>query len=141
MNKKLKAAAEKIWRDFDSLNSEKKEQFMDHDFAFYIEGSGGYDETMRFIIDGHEEIIFGGGMAGPDSSSFVQSVTHMKAADILEIGWSYEPGECDMLFSRRKDLIYFQKAGAKKGYYFRYAYFVKCITEGFERPCGGTGTM
>lgn len=134
MNKKLKAESEKIWRDFDSLSSEKKEQFLDHDFAFYIEGSGGYDEKMSLVIDGREEIVCGGGLLGPDSSSFVQLVTHMKESDILETGWTYEPGECDLLFSRRKDLIYFRKKGEKKGFYLRYAYFVECITAGFDRP-------
>ena len=134
MNKKLKSAAQKIWRDFDSLTSEKKEQFLNHDLAFYVEGTGGYDETIRFVIDDREEIICGGGLLGPDSSSMIQLIEHMKAADTLYIGWTYEPGECDLLFSRRKDLIYFRKEGAKKGFYFRYPFFVKCLNEGAKRP-------
>ena len=134
MNKKLKATAEKIWRDFDSLNSEKKDQFLNHDLAFYIDGSGGYDETICFVIDGREEITCGGGLLGPDSNSFVQLVTHMKAIETLKTGWTYEPGECNLLFSRRNDLIYFRKEGAKKGYYLRYAYFVERINEGFDNP-------
>ena len=130
MDKNLKALAEKKWRDFASLNSAKKEQSLKHDFVLRIEGTGGYDETIRFIIDDKEVITCGGGYLGPDGDSFVELVTHMKTTDNLEVGWSYEPGECNLLFSRRKDLVYFCKLGEKNGFFLRYSYFVECITEG-----------
>ncbi len=133
MDKKIKKRAELIWRNYDSLNSEKKETIINHKLEFYVSGSG-YGQEMKLIIDKKDRFQFGGGILGPEGFHFANDLNNMKEFDALDIGWVYEPGEYNIFFTRRKDLIYFCPKDSKKGYFMKYSYFMECIWEGLKKP-------
>jgi hypothetical protein len=53
------------------------------------------------------------------------------------VGYLYEPGEANILFSRRKENIYIEMPHMNDGFFLRYAYFVEKILEGYNRPYQG----
>ena len=58
-------------------------------------------------------------------------MTSLKEKDFQEVGYLYEPGEANILFSRRKENIYI-KLPYSEGFFLRYDYFVEKILEGYH---------
>ena len=58
---------------------------------------------------------------------------YLKERDLQEVGYLYEPGEANILFSRRKEYIYIEIPHMKDGFFLRYEYFVEKILEGYHR--------
>ena len=86
--------------------AEKRRKLLDHAFAFFIEYDCGVEDAFRFYLDGKEADVIGLGYAGPRKEDFVQTVSNLKERNLLEVGYLYEPGEANILFSRRKENVY-----------------------------------
>ena len=122
------------WKYFRECSSKKRKKLLDHSFDFYVEYDYGREDAFRFELDGKEAALIGLGYAGPRSDDFVRIVTNLKEKDLQEVGYLYEPGEANLLFSRRNDHIYIELPHMKDGFFLRYAYFVEKILEGYNRP-------
>ncbi|MCR4722523.1 MAG: hypothetical protein K5629_01950 [Eubacteriales bacterium] len=129
-----KAEIVRKWEYFRKCNSRKRKKLLDHSFAFYVEYDRGVEDAFRFELDGKEADLIGLGFAGPRKDDFVRIVTTLKEKDLQEVGYLYEPGEANILFSRRKDHIYIELPHMDDGFFLRYAYFVEKILEGCHRP-------
>ena len=129
-----KAQIAEKWKYFRECNSRKRKKLLDHSFAFCVEYEYGVEDAFRFELDGKEAALVGLGYAGPRSDDFVRIVTGLKEKDLQEVGWLYEPGEANILFSRRKENIYIEMPHMKEGFFLRYDYFVEKILEGYNRP-------
>ena len=128
-----KAGIVEKWKYFRESNSRKRKKLLNHSFAFYVEYDCGREDAFRFELDGEEDLV-GLGYAGPRKDDFVRIVTSLKEKDLQEVGYLYEPGEANILFSRRKENIYIELPHMEDGFFLRYAYFVQKILEGYNRP-------
>ena len=115
---------------FRKCNSRKRKKLLDHSFAFYVEYDCGVEDAFRFELDGEEAALIGLGYAGPRKDDFVRIVTRLKEKDLQEVGYLYEPGEANMLFSRRGENIYIELPYMEDGFFLKYNYFVEKILEG-----------
>ena len=88
------------------------------------------EDGFRFERDGEEAALIGLGYAGPRKDDFVRIVTRLKEKDLQEVGYLYEPGEANMLFSRRGENIYIELPYMEDGFFLKYNYFVEKILEG-----------
>ena len=129
-----KARVVEKWKYFRECSSKKRKKLLDHSFDFYVEYDYGREDAFRFELDGNEAALIGLGYAGPRSDDFVRIVTNLKEKDLQEVGYLYEPGEANILFSRRKENIYIELPHMEDGFFLRYAYFVQKILEGYNRP-------
>ena len=129
-----KARVVEKWKYFRECSSKKRKKLLDHSFDFYVEYDYGREDAFRFELDGKEAALVGLGYAGPRSDDFVRIVTNLKEKDLQEVGYLYEPGEANILFSRRKENIYIELPHMEDGFFLRYAYFVQKILEGYNRP-------
>ena len=129
-----KAQIAEKWKYFRECNSRKRKKLLDHSFAFCVEYEYGVEDAFRFELDGKEAALVGLGYAGPRSDDFVRIVTGLKEKDLQEVGWLYEPGESNILLSRRKENIYIEMPHMKEGFFLRYDYFVEKILEGYHMP-------
>ena len=129
-----KARVVEKWKYFRECSSKKRKKLLDHSFDFYVEYDYGREDAFRFELDGKEAALIGLGYAGPRSDDFVRIVTNLKEKDLQEVGYLYEPGEANILFSRRKENIYIELPHMEDGFFLRYAYFVQKILEGYNRP-------
>ena len=129
-----KARVVEKWKYFRECSSKKRKKLLDHSFDFYVEYDYGREDAFRFELDGKEAALIGLGYAGPRSDDFVRIVTNLKEKDLQEVGYLYEPGEANILFSRRKENIYIEMPHMNDGFFLRYAYFVEKILEGYNRP-------
>ena len=129
-----KAQIAEKWKYFRECSSKKRKKLLDHSFDFYVEYDYGREDAFRFELDGKEAALIGLGYAGPRSDDFVRIVTNLKEKDLQEVGYLYEPGEANILFSRRKENIYIELPHMEDGFFLRYAYFVQKILEGYNRP-------
>ena len=77
--------------------------------------------------------MVGLGYAGPRKDDFVKIVTNLKEKDLQEVGYLYEPGEANLLFSRRREHIYIELPYYENGFFMRYHYFVEKILEVYHR--------
>ena len=134
LTEEKKARIVEKWAYFRECNSKKRKKLLKHTFAFYVEFDCGMEDAFRFELDEKEADLIGLGFAGPRSDDFVKIVTTLKERDLQEVGYLYEPGEANMLFSRRKDNIYIELPHMEDGFFLRYAYFVEKILEGYHRP-------
>ena len=132
-----KARVVEKWKYFRECSSKKRKKLLDHSFAFHVEYDYGVEDAFRFELDGKEAALIGLGYAGPRSDEFVRIVTSLKEKDLQEVGYLYEPGEANILFSRRKENIYIEMPHMNDGFFLRYAYFVEKILEGYNRPYQG----
>ena len=132
-----KARVVEKWKYFRECSSKKRKKLLDHSFDFYVEYDYGREDAFRFELDGKEAALIGLGYAGPRSDDFVRIVTNLKEKDLQEVGYLYEPGEANILFSRRKENIYIEMPHMENGFFLRYAYFVERILEGYNRPIDG----
>ena len=132
-----KAQIAEKWKYFRECSSKKRKKLLDHSFAFHVEYDYGVEDAFRFELDGKEAALIGLGYAGPRSDEFVRIVTSLKEKDLQEVGYLYEPGEANILFSRRKENIYIEMPHMNDGFFLRYAYFVEKILEGYNRPYQG----
>ena len=124
-----KAGIVEKWKYFRESNSRKRKKLLNHSFAFYVEYDCGREDAFRFELDGEEDLV-GLGYAGPRKDDFVRIVTGLKEKDLQEVGYLYEPGEANILFSRRKNNIYIELPHLSNGFFLRYDYFVEKILEG-----------
>lgn len=122
------------WAYFRGCSRKKRKKLLDHTFAFYVEYDCGVEDAFRFELDGEEADLIGLGYAGPRKDDFARIVTRMKERDLQEVGYLYEPGEANLLFSRRMEHIYIELPHRKDGFFLRYPYFVERILEGCNRP-------
>ena len=129
-----KAQIAEKWKYFRECSSKKRKKLLDHSFAFHVEYDYGVEDAFRFELDGKEAALIGLGYAGPRKDDFVRIVTGLKEKDLQEVGWLYEPGEANILFSRRKENIYIELPHMEEGFFLRYDYFVEKILEGYNRP-------
>lgn len=120
------------WKYFRECSSGKRKKLLNHSFAFCIEYDCGVEDAFRFELDGKEADLIGLGYAGPRSDDFVRIVTGMKERDLQEVGYLYEPGEANILFSRRKENIYIELPHMEDGFFLKYDYFVEKILEGYQ---------
>ncbi len=120
------------WAYYRECSRKKRKKLLDHRFAFHIEYDCGIEDAFRFELDEKEEDLIGLGYAGPRKEDFVRIVTNLKEKDLQEVGYLYEPGEANMLFSRRNDIIYIELPHIEDGFFLRYAYFVEKILEGYH---------
>ncbi len=127
-----KAAIAEKWKYFRECSSKKRRKLLDHSFEFCVDYDCGVEDAFRFVLDG-EETLTSLGYAGPRKDEFVSIVTGLKEKDLQEVGYLYEPGEADLLFSRRKEHIYIELPHMEDGFFLRYAYFVEKILEGSNR--------
>ena len=127
-----KAEIAEIWQDFRESSSKRRKKLLNHTFEFYIEYDCGVEDAFRFELDGKEADLIGLGYAGPRSDDFVRIVTGMKERDLQEVGYLYEPGEANILFSRRKENIYIELPHMEDGFFLKYDYFVEKILEGYQ---------
>ena len=125
-----KAQIAEKWKYFRECSSKKRKKLLDHSFAFHVEYDYGVEDAFRFELDGKEAALIGLGYAGPRSDEFVRIVTSLKEKDLQEVGYLYEPGEANLLFSRRKEHIYIELPHMDDGFFLRYDYFVEKIMEG-----------
>ena len=125
-----KARVVEKWNYFRKCNSRKRKKLLDHSFAFYVEYDCGVEDAFRFELDGEEAALIGLGYAGPRKDDFVRIVTRLKEKDLQEVGYLYEPGEANMLFSRRGENIYIELPYMEDGFFLKYNYFVEKILEG-----------
>ena len=121
------------WQYFRECSSRRRKKLLDHTFAFYIDYDYGVEDAYRFELDGKEADVIGLGYAGPRKEDFVKIATRLKEKDLQEVGYLYEPGEADILFSRRKEHIYIELPHMEEGFFLRYDYFVGKILEGYNR--------
>ena len=134
LTEEKKAGIVEKWKCFRECRSRKRKKLLNHSFAFYIEYASGVEDAFRFELDGKEADLIGLGYAGPRKDDFVRIVTNLKERDLEEVGYLYEPGEANLLFSRRKDHIYIELPHMEEGFFLRYDYFVEKILEGYHRP-------
>ncbi len=138
LTEEKKARIVEKWAYYRECSSKKRKKLRDHSFAFYVEYEydWGVEDAFRFEVD--EEIhVIGLGYAGPRSDDFVRIVTNLKEKDTQEVGYLYEPGEANLLFSRRKENIYIELPHMDDGFFLSYAFFVEKILEGYHRPISG----
>jgi hypothetical protein len=124
-----KAEIAEKWKCFREYGRKKRKKLLDHTFAFSVEYDGRVEDAFRFEMDGESHVV-GLGYAGPRKDDFVKIVTSLKEKDLQEIGYLYEPGEADILISRRNEHIYIELPYFKDGFFMRYSYFVEKILEG-----------
>ena len=129
-----KAKIAEAWEYFRRCSSKKRKKLLDHIFAFFVEYDCGAEDAFRFELDGKEADLIGLGYAGPRKDDFVRIVTSLKEKDLKVAGYLYEPGEADLLFSRRHDNIFIKLPHMEDGFFLRYDYFVEKILEGYNRP-------
>lgn len=129
-----KARVVEKWKYFRECSSRKRKKLLDHSFAFYVEYDCGMEDAFRFELDGKEAALIGLGFAGPRKDDFVRIVTNLKEKDLQEVGYLYEPGEANLLFSRRKEHIYIELPHMNDGFFLRYNYFIEKVLEGYHRP-------
>ena len=129
-----KARVVEKWKYFRECSSKKRKKLLNHSFDFYVEYDYGREDAFRFELDGKEAALIGLGYTGPRSDDFVRIVTNLKEKDLQEVGYLYEPGEANILFSRRKENIYIELPHVEEGFFLRYDYFVEKILEGYNRP-------
>ena len=122
-----RAEIAKKWEYYRECSRKKRKKLRDHSFAFYVEYDGGVEDAFRFELDGEEVALVGLGYAGPRSDEFVRIVTNLKEKDLQEVGYLYEPGEANILFSRRGDNIYIEMPHGGEGFFLRYDYFVEQV--------------
>ena len=125
-----KAEIAEKWKSFRESNSKRRKKLLNHTFEFYIEYDCGVEDAFRFELDGEEAALVGLGYAGPRKDDFVRIVTNLKPKDLQEVGYLYEPGEANILFSRRNEHIYIELPHMQEGFFLRYGYFVEKILEG-----------
>ena len=121
------------WKYFRECGSKKRKKLLDHSVAFFIDYDCGVEDAYRFELDGEEADVIGLGFAGPRKEDFVKIVTSLKERDLQEVGYLYEPGEADLLFSRRKEHIYIELPHMEDGFFLRYNYFVERILAGYNQ--------
>ena len=138
LTEEKKARIAEKWAYYRDCSSKKRKKLRDHSFAFYVEYEydWGVEDAFRFEVD-EETHVIGLGYAGPRSDDFVRIVTNLKEKDIQEVGYLYEPGEANLLFSRRKENIYIELPHMDDGFFLSYAFFVEKILEGYHRPISG----
>ena len=138
LTEEKKARIVEKWAYYRECSSKKRKKLRDHSFAFYVEYEydWGVEDTFRFEVD-EETHVIGLGYAGPRSDDFVRIVTNLKEKDTQEVGYLYEPGEANLLFSRRKENIYIELPHMDDGFFLSYAFFVEKILEGYHRPISG----
>ncbi len=134
LTEEKKAEIVEKWKYFRECSRRKRQKLLDHTFAFYVEYDGGAEDAFRFELDGEEADVIGLGYAGPRKDDFVRIVTHLKERDLQVAGYLYEPGEADLLFSRRKEHVYVELPHMEDGFFLRYDFFVEKILEGYRRP-------
>lgn len=134
MTEKKRAEIAEKWAAFREFSRKKRKKLLDHTFEFYIEYDCGVEDAFRFELDGEEVSLVGLGYAGPRSDDFARIVTGMKEKDFQEVGYLYEPGEANILLSRRYETIYIELPYMEEGFFLRYPYFVEKILEGCKRP-------
>ena len=125
-----KARVVEKWKYFRECSSKKRKKLLNHSFDFYVEYDWGREDAFRFELDGKEAALVGLGYAGPRKDDFVRIVTRLKEKDLQEVGYLYEPGEANMLFSRRGENIYIELPYMEDGFFLKYNYFVEKILEG-----------
>ena len=130
LTEEKKAGIAEKWAYFRECSSRKRKKLLDHTFAFHVEYDGGIEDAFRFELDGKEADLIGLGYAGLRKDEFVRIVTGLKEKDLQEVGYLYEPGEADLLFSRRHEHIYIELPHMEEGFFLRYAYFVEKMLEG-----------
>ncbi len=133
LTEEKKARIAEKWKSYRESSSRKRKKLRDHTFAFFVEYDSGVEDAFRFRLDDSETVV-GLGYAGPRAHDFVSIVTGLKEKDLKRVGYLYEPGESDLLFSRRKDNIYIELPHMEDGFFLRYSYFVEKIMEGYNRP-------
>lgn len=133
LNEEKRAGIVKKWKQYRESSSKKRKKLRDHTFAFYVDYDCGVEDAFRFELDGEEADVIGLGYAGPRKDDFVRIVTNLKEKDLQEVGYLYEPGEANMLFSRRNENIYIELPHMEDGFFLRYDYFVEKILEGYHR--------
>jgi hypothetical protein len=138
LTEEKKARIVEKWAYYRECSSKKRKKLRDHSFAFYVEYEydWGVEDAFRFEVD-EETHVIGLGYAGPRSDDFVRIVTNLKEKDTQEVGYLYEPGEANLLFSRRKENIYIELPHMDDGFFLSYAFFVEKILEGYHRPISG----
>ena len=138
LTEEKKARIAEKWAYYRECSSKKRKKLRDHSFAFYVEHeyNWGVEDAFRFEVD-EETHVIGLGYAGPRSDDFVRIVTNLKEKDTQEVGYLYEPGEANLLFSRRKENIYIELPHMDDGFFLSYAFFVEKILEGYHRPISG----
>ena len=138
LTEEKKARIAEKWAYYRECSSKKRKKLRDHSFAFYVEYEydWGVEDPFRFEVD-EETHVIGLGYAGPRSDDFVRIVTNLKEKDTQEVGYLYEPGEANLLFSRRKENIYIELPHMDDGFFLSYAFFVEKILEGYHRPISG----
>ena len=134
LTEEKKARVIEKWEYFRECSRRKRKKLLDHSFAYYVEYDCGMEDAFRFELDGETAALTGLGYAGPRKDEFVRIVTSLKERDIREVGYLYEPGEANILFSRRKEHIYIELPHMQEGFFLRYDYFVEKILEGYHRP-------
>ena len=134
MTDKKRAEIAEKWAAFREFSRKKRKKLLDHTFEFYVEYDCGAEDAFRFKLDGEEVSLVGLGYAGPRSDDFARIVTGLKEKDFQEAGYLYEPGEANILLSRRYETIYIELPYMKDGFFLRYPYFVEKILEGCKRP-------
>lgn len=127
-----KADIAEKWKCFREYSRKKRKKLLDHTFAFYVEYDCGMEDAFRFEMDGEAHVV-GLGYAGPRKDDFVKIVTNLKEKDLQEVGYLYEPGEANIILSRRMENIYIELPYFKDGFFIRYNYFVEKILEGCQR--------
>ena len=133
LTEEKKAVIAEKWAFFRGCSSKKRKKLLNHSFAFFIEYDCGVEDAFRFELDGKEVALIGLGYAGPRSDEFVRIVSNLKEKDLQEIGYLYEPGEANLLFSRRNNNIFIKLPYMDDGFFLRYDYFVEKILEGYHR--------
>ncbi|MBR2835620.1 MAG: hypothetical protein IKE43_07940 [Coriobacteriales bacterium] len=106
LTEEKKAEIAEQWKRFRESDSKKRERMLNHKFAFIVKYDCGVEDAFCFELDGEEADVIGLGYAGPRLDDFVRIVTNLKEKDLKEVGYLYEPGEANLLFSRRKENIY-----------------------------------
>ena len=124
-----KAEIVEIWKCFRECGSRKRKKLLNHTFAFFVEYDCGMEDAFRFELDGKTDLV-GLGYAGPRKDDFVRIVTNLKERELIEVGYLYEPGAANLLFSRRNEIIYIKLPHIDDGFFLKYNYFVEKILEG-----------
>ena len=138
LTEEKKARIAEKWAYYRECSSKKRKKLRDHSFAFYVEYEydWGVEDAFRFEVD-EETHVISLGYAGPRSDDFVRIVTNLKEKDTQEVGYLFEPGEANLLFSRRKENIYIELPHMDDGFFLSYAFFVEKILEGYHRSISG----
>lgn len=133
LTEQTRARVAEKWKYYRECSSKKRKMLRDHTFAFYVDYDCGVEDAFRFELDGKEVALVGLGYAGPRKDEFAKIVTSLKEKDLQEVGYLYEPGEANLLFSRREVNIYIELPYMQDGFFLNYDYFVEKIMEGVER--------